>query len=96
MLYLHNGTLLWLVSTHENTLQAYFLSQLILEETKLKAKDDTYPNGKSQAFAAKVKNLKKRKFGKFKPCQKKINISKIQWFECNEYGNFKRDCPKNP
>lgn len=39
---------------------------------------------------------KKGKFGKFesqKKFQKKINMSKIQCYECNEYGNFKRNCP---
>ena len=67
-----------------------------MEETKLKEKDGIDPNGNSQAFAAKVKKLKKRKFRKFEPRQKKINISKIQLFKCNDYGHFKRDYPKNP
>ena len=61
----------------------------------MKAKDDTDTNGNSQDFASKVKKLKKMKFGKFKPRQKKINIPKIQLFECNDYGHFKRNCPKS-
>ena len=89
MLYLQNGTLLWLVSTHGNTLHAYFWSQCILEETKLKEKDGIDPNGKSQAFIARVKKLKKGKFGK----SKKKYMSKVQCFKYNELGHFKRDCP---
>lgn len=27
--------------------------------------------------------------------EKKIEMSKIQFFGCNEYGNYKRNCQKN-
>lgn len=38
---------------------------------------------------------KKGKLGKFDPWKKKkFDMSKIQCYECNEYGNFKRNCPK--
>jgi len=40
---------------------------------------------------------KKGNLGKFEPRKKfhkKIDISKIQCYECNEYGHFKRNCPK--
>ena len=38
---------------------------------------------------------RKGKFGKFDPHKKKkIDMSKIQCYECQEYGNFKRDCLK--
>lgn len=40
---------------------------------------------------------KKGKFGRFEPrkrFQKKIGMSKIQCYECNEYGHFKRNCLK--
>jgi len=40
---------------------------------------------------------KKQRFGNFDPrkrLQKKINMSKIRCYECNEYRHFKRICPK--
>lgn len=67
-----------------------FWSQWILEETKIKAKDDIESNEQSWAFIARKKKLKKGKFGKSK---KKPNMSKVQCFGCNEYGHFKRDFP---
>lgn len=60
-----------------------------MEETRIKAKDHIGSNEQSQAFIARVKKLKKGKFGK----SKKKDMSKVQCFKCNEYGHFKRDCP---
>ena len=64
-------------------------AQCILEKSTIKVKDDTKSNERSQAFTARIKKMKKRKFGKSK---KKIDMSKIQCFGCNEYGQVKRDC----
>jgi len=70
-----------------------------IEETRIKEKDDTKPNEKSQAFTSNVKK-RKGKFGKFEPCQRNtiqsrinIDMSKVKCFGSNEYGNFKRDFP---
>jgi len=60
-----------------------------LEETRIKENDDIGSNEHSQAFIARVKNLKKGKFGR----SKKKDMSKVQCFKCNEYGHFTRDCP---
>ena len=43
------------------------------------------------SLIARTKKLKKGKFGKNK---KKQVMSKVQCFGCNEFRNFKRDCPK--
>lgn len=64
-----------------------------IEETRLKAKRDVASSDQTQAYAAMLERkgsletsiLKKRK---------KLNMSKIQSYECNEYGYFKRHCPK--
>lgn len=37
--------------------------QCILEETRIKAKDDIESDEQSQAFTIRIKKLKKRKFG---------------------------------
>lgn len=50
-------------------------------------------NEKVQAFIVMAR--RKGKFGKFGPQKKKkIDMSKIQCYGCQEYGNFKIDCPK--
>lgn len=67
-------------------------AQCILEETRIKEKDDTKLHEKSQAFFVKYKK-KKRKFGKSK---EKHDMSKIQCYGCNGYGNFNKGCPNNP
>lgn len=66
-----------------------------IEESRLMAKIDVGSNEQTQAYATSTR--KKGKFVKFGPrkkFQKKINMSKIQCYECNEYGHFKRNCPK--
>jgi len=65
-------------------------AQCILEESRMKAKDDTKSSERSQSFIAGTNKFKKGKFGKSK---KKTDMSKIQCFRCNEYGHYKRDCP---
>jgi hypothetical protein len=60
-----------------------------LEESRIKVKDDIGSDGQSQAFLARVKKLKKGKFGK----AKKKDISKVQCFGCNEFGHSRRDFP---
>ena len=64
-----------------------------IEETRLKAKSDVGSSEQTQAYATMAR--KKGKFGKFDPRKKKeIGMPKIQCYECNEYGHFKRNCPK--
>lgn len=63
-------------------------AQCTLEESRIKAKDDTESNEIFKAFIARTKKLRKRKFGKSK---KKTNMSKIQCFGCNEYGNKRKE-----
>ena len=61
----------------------------------MKAKNDVGSSEQTQAYAAMAR--KKGKFGKFEPrkkFQKKIDMSKIKCYECNEYGNFKTNCPR--
>jgi len=61
------------------------------EETKLKAKQDV--ESKEQAFAIMAKRM--GKFGKFGPRRaNNKDMSKIQRYGCQEYGQYKRNCPK--
>ena len=62
-----------------------------IEETRLKEKEDV--GSKEKAFATMTK--RKGKFGKFGP-QRTNNkdVSKIQCYRCQEYGHYKRNCPK--
>ena len=61
-----------------------------IEETKLKAKNNVGSSEQTQAYVAMA-----RKKGKSqKKIQKKIDMSKILCYECNEYGHFKSNCPK--
>ena len=62
-----------------------------IEETRLKAKEDM--GSKEQAFATMAK--RKGKFGMFGPRRTNSkDMSKIQCFGCQEYGHYKRNCPK--
>ena len=62
-----------------------------IEETWLKAKE--YVGSKEQAFATMAK--RKGKFGNFGPRRtNNKDMSKIQCFGCQEYGHYKRNCPK--
>ena len=62
-----------------------------IEETRLKAKSDVGSNEKVKAYDAMTK--RKGKFRMFDPRKKKkIDMSKIQYYECNAYGHFKRNC----
>ena len=55
--------------------------ECILDESRIKAKDEIGSDEQSQAFLARVKKLKKGKFGK----SKKKDMSKVQCFKCNEF-----------
>lgn len=63
-----------------------------IEETILKAKTNVGSNEQNQAYAAMSKG--KGKFGKFGPQKKRKNLAKVFSFGCQEYGHYKRDCPK--
>ena len=61
------------------------------KETRFKAKEDV--RSKEQAFATMAK--RKGKFGKFGPRRtNNKDMSKIQCYGCQEYGHYKRNCPK--
>jgi len=67
MLYPQNGAVLFQVYILERAFQISMSYGLcVLEETRLKAKDDTEHNEKSQAFIARSKK-KIGRFGKFEP-----------------------------
>ena len=63
-----------------------------IEESRLKEKSDVGSSEQNQAYATMTK--RKGKFGKFGPLKKKRNKAKIQCYGCQEYGHYKRDCPK--
>jgi len=65
-------------------------AQFILEESRIKVKDDIGLDEKYQAFLVWVKKLKKGNFG----MSKKKYKSKVKCFRCNEFRHFKRDNPK--
>lgn len=46
----------------------------------------------NQAHATMTK--RKGKFGKFGPQKEKKNMAKVRCYGCQEYGHYKRDCPK--
>ena len=58
----------------------------------MKAKSDVGSNEQTQAYVAMAK--RKGKFGKFGPQKRKKNMAKVQCYGCQEYGHYKRDCPK--
>ena len=61
------------------------------KETRLEAKEDV--GSKEQAFAIMAKRM--GKFGKFGPRRtNNKDMSKIQCYGCEEYGQHKRNCPK--
>ena len=78
--------------------------QCILEETILKAKDDTEPNEKSQAFTAGSKKKKGRRcpsnsrglvpttndsYIRMKRDKESLHI---QFFNCHKWGHYAQDC----
>ena len=63
-----------------------------IEETKLKANTNVGSNEQNQAYATMTK--RKGKFEKFGPQKKKKNMVKFQCYGCQEYGHYKRGCPK--
>jgi len=63
-----------------------------IEETKLQAKTDVGSGDQNQVYVAMTR--RRVKYGKFDPQKKKMNMAKIQCYGCQEYGHYKRDCPK--
>ena len=69
--------------------ELWYLCKIL--ETRIKEIDDV--GSKEQAFATMAK--RKGKFGKFGPRRtNNKDMSKIQCFGCQEYGHYKRNCPK--
>ena len=62
------------------------------EETRLKEKSNVGSNEQTQAYVSMTE--RKKKFGKFGPQKRKKNMAKVQCYGCQEYGHYKRDCPK--
>lgn len=63
-----------------------------IEETGLKEKTDVGSNEQNQAYIVITKG--KGKFGKIGPQKKRKNMAKVQCFGYQEYGHYRRDCPK--
>jgi hypothetical protein len=65
------------------------------EESRISEKEKPQKKYDDQAFTARFKNFRnKRKFGsRRKPNQEK-DISKIQCFNCRNYGHYKSHCPE--
>ena len=63
-----------------------------IEETKLQAKTDVGSGDQNQVYVAMTR--RRVKYGKFDPQKKKMNMAKIQCYGFQEYGHYKRDCPK--
>eukprot|EP00253_Pinus_taeda_P009693 PITA_09693 len=64
-----------------------------IEETRLKAKLDVGWNEQTQLYVLTAKK-RKGKFGKFGLHKRKKSMAKVQCYGCQEYGHFKRNCPK--
>lgn len=63
-----------------------------IEKSRLKAKSDVGAGEQSQDYATMTR--RKGKFGKSSSWKKERGMSKIQCYGCQEYGHYKRDCPK--
>lgn len=63
-----------------------------IEETMLETKSDVGLGEQVQEFGAMAK--RKGNFGKYGSHKKKKNMSKVQCYGFQEYGHYKRDCPK--
>ena len=59
----------------------------------LKSKLDIGPSEWNQAFVARY--MKKGRFEKIGPHNKRRNMDNVRCFGCDELGNYKRDCPKS-
>jgi hypothetical protein len=63
------------------------------EETRLNSKEKPQKEEDAQAFATKFKRHGGKKI--FDSRKKfKRDMSKVQCFECHDYGHYKRNCPK--
>lgn len=60
----------------------------------MKAKEETNPPGKSQAYAARMSILSKGKFGRSHHPKKQQDVANVRCFECNELGHCRRNCLK--
>jgi hypothetical protein len=94
MHYQRNGvTLLQVFMGRKKLLHSKDLWSLCkIEETRLKAKSDVGSSEQNQAYAAMTK--RKGKIWKVWSSEKEKNMAKIQCYGCQEYGHYKRDCPK--
>jgi len=76
----------------ESTTFKYIWSLCKIEETGLKEKFDVGSNEKTQEYASIAK--RKGMFGKYGPQKRNKNMAKVQCYGCQEYGHYKRYCPK--
>jgi hypothetical protein len=64
------------------------------EESMISAKEKSQKKYDDQAFTTKFNNFRnKRKFGLRKKPNQEKDISKIQGFNCRNYGHYKYHCP---
>jgi hypothetical protein len=65
------------------------------EESRIGAKEKPQKKYDHQAFTARFKNCRnKRKFGSRKKPNQEKDMSKIQYFNCRNYGHYKNHCPE--
>ena len=64
------------------------------EESRINAKEKSQKKYDDQAFTAKFKNFRNKKFGSRKKPNQEKDMSKIQCFNYRKYGDCKNHCPK--
>jgi hypothetical protein len=62
------------------------------EQSRINAKEKSQNKYNDQAFTAKFKNFRNKKFGLRKKPNQEKDVSKIQCFNCRKYGHYRNHC----